>query len=74
MDGGGRFQVAWRASAGSSAVGAAAMGGAACVAPLPHRGDVTGKVKEKQERAADARAPHGGDRRRGVGGSWAGWR
>jgi hypothetical protein len=48
--------------------------GASLRRPPPHRGDVTGKGKETGERAADARAPHGGDRRRGVGGSWAGWR
>jgi hypothetical protein len=30
--------------------------------------------RETGERAADERAPYGGDRRRGVGGSWAGWR
>jgi hypothetical protein len=33
---------------GRSAVGAATMGGAAGVAPLPHRGDVTGKEKRPQ--------------------------
>jgi hypothetical protein len=39
------------------------MGGAACVAPPAPSRRRHGKVKEKQERAADARAPHGGERR-----------
>jgi hypothetical protein len=34
------------------------MGGAACVTPLPHHGDVTGKGKEKQERGQLTRGPH----------------
>jgi hypothetical protein len=47
--------------------------GEACVAPLPHRGDVTGgrnREEEKQDRMADVRAPLGGDR--GEGGKQAG--
>jgi hypothetical protein len=47
-DGGDRFRAAWHASADASTVGAAAMGGAACVAPLPHRGVTVDRGRGKQ--------------------------